>query len=501
MDSFLQAFFYAIPYLLAAGLAAIFILLGVISAARSTIVVYPFLVALFWASDISYGNAAATSGSIFTRGVGILVFPAFVWAMGLALVWIKFSQQFSRTNVVAIQSNISLWFLGWLLLLTAHVVFAGLTDQSIRDAIGSAGFSNIIWVWLLLATMRAAFRTDLDVKWLLCFIVLVGLARAVFGLVRWAAFGGDPANAYANRHGLDIRLTFFDINDGLICMLTFCVAAMQLFSKDPTPAQSGVYRAILWFAIVVPIVCIVLSFRRTALLGLVIGGAFVLLQLPSRARWRLVGVGLPVALVGIGYSIWKRLSQTKQAGGMLDFLFDVTPRDVGADSPRFLELRLAWQSFLDHPIFGVGSWGHYDGWQQISWQLYEGGGGTYLHSGVLHIGLKAGIVGLLLLVGLVLSFTLFWRKTRGVLKGDLLTLAVAGVAGCLFVIPDFVIATSLTKHRSVFFIGFCMSLPYIAYAVACTRQQLKVEPVLGAVGRFATRRSVVWQPQRPTLGA
>ena len=277
----------------------------------------------------------------------------------------------------------------------------------------------------------------------------------------------DSANAYANRHGLDIRLTFFDINDGLICMLTVCTAAMQLFSKRQKPPLSGTYRAILWLAIVLPAICIVLSFRRTALLGMVIGGAFMLAQLPSRARWRLVALGIPVALAGIAYSIWKRLSQTKQAGGMLDFLFDVTPRDVGPDSPRFLELKLAWQSFLEHPILGVGSWGNYEGWQQISWQLYEGGGGTYLHSGVLHIGLKAGILGLVLLFGLVFSFTMFWRRARGALTGDLLTLAVAGVAGCLFVIPDFVIATSLTKHRSVLFIGFCLSLPYIAYAIEC----------------------------------
>ena len=381
MDSIIQLVFYTIPFLVAAGVATFLVVLGGFSVSRPTLAIYPFLVALFWVSDISYGNAAATAGSIFSRGAGYLVLPAFVWALGLVFVWIKFSQQFSRTPSIAAGSSLNLWFLGWLLLLIAHVTYAGLTDQSIRDAIGPAGFSNVIWVWLFMATMLAAFRNELDVKWLLRFVLFVGLARAVFGLIRWAAFGGDPANAYANRHGLDIRLTFFDINDGLICMLTLCIAAMQLFTKGQTPAPGGVYRAILWLAIVLPAICIVLSFRRTALLGMVIGGVFLLLQLPTHARWRLVALGLPFALAGIAYAIWKRLSQTKQAGGMLDFLFDVTPKDVGADSPRFLELKLAWTSFLDHPVFGVGSWGHYEGWQRISWQLAEGGGGTYLHSG------------------------------------------------------------------------------------------------------------------------
>lgn len=500
MDSTLQVVFYAIPYLLAAGIAAFLVVLGGLSISRPPLAVYPFLVALFWVSDISYGNAAATVGSIFSRGAGYLVFPAFIWALGLALIWIKFSQQFTRTPSIAAGSSLNLWFLGWLLLLIAHVFYAGLTDQSIRDAIGPAGFSNVIWVWLFMATMLAAFRNEIDVKWLLRFVIFVGLARAMFGLIRWAAFGGDPANAYANRHGLDIRLTFFDINDGLICMLTLCIAAMQLFSKGQKYASGGVYRAILWLAIILPAICIVLSFRRTALLGMVIGGAFLLLQLPTRARWRLVALGLPLALAGIAYAVWKRLSQTKQAGGMLDFLFDVTPKDVGADSPRFLELKLAWASFLDHPVFGVGSWGHYEGWQRISWQLGEGGAGTYLHSGVLHIGLKAGLVGLLLLFGLVYSFSLFWRKCRRVLNDDLLTLAVAGVAGCIFILPDFLIATSLTKHRSVLFIGFCLSLPYIAYAVALARKKLN-DPVSGATHSNALKGYPVWPARRPTLGA
>lgn len=465
----LQVIFYAIPYLIAAGLAVLFILIGGVSASRPALLAFPFLLVLYWASEISYGQLVEGGGSLYSKGSGVLLFPAMIWAMALVVTWLKFSEQFSKSDRAMPVLNLHGWFLAWLLLLMLHVGVGALQDQPFRDAIGPSGFSNVIWIWLFMAVLLAAFRTDTDIKWLLRFILVVGLARALFGLVRWAAFGGDPANAYANRHGLSLKLTFFDVYDSLICMLTICVAAMQLFAQPKDQRLAGHYRTFLWVCMVVSVMCIVLSFRRSASVGLLVAGAFLLLQLPVRARLKLLLLGAPVAMAGIGYAVWKRLSQTKHAGGFFDFLFDVTPAQVGPDSPRLLELKLAWASFLDHPIFGVGSWGSYEGWRQVSWQLYEGGGGTYLHSGVLHIGLKSGLIGLVLFIGLVASFVLFWRRIGKTLTGDAQVLAVAGVAGCLFIIPDFVIATSLTKYRAVFFIGFCMALPYIGYAVELAR--------------------------------
>ena len=162
--------------------------------------------------------------------------------------------------------------------------------------------------------------------------------------------------------------------------------------------------------------------------------------------------------------------------------WDIMPKTIGPDSPRFIELKFAWASFLEHPIFGVGAWGSYDGWRLVSWQLEGGGGGTYLHSGVLHIGLKSGMVGLALLFGLVLTFVLHWRRVRGMLQGNARVLAVAGVAGCIFVIPDFVISTSFTKHRTVLFIGLCMSFPYVAAALSGGLRRLAPRPF----GRLST---------------
>lgn len=496
MNDILIFFFQALPFLLAIGFAAVLISVAVFSSNRPLYAVFPLLTTIYVVSDISYGMATDASVSLLSRGAGVLLFPAFVWTLLATLLWIKFSSQFSYRAAVPdtrpVKLSLTPWFIAWAVLLSLHVSYALATDQSFRDAIGSVGFSNLLWMWLMMALMSAVVRTGDDLKWLLRFLLFVGLGRAVYGLVRWAAFGGDPVNAYGNRHGLDLKLTFFDIYDSLICMLTIAVAAMQLFTV--VERRSAMHRAFLWAAMMLPALCIVLSFRRTAQVGMVAAGLFLLAQLPGRVRWWLALGAVPAAIAGAGYAVWKRLSQTRQAGGASDFLWDIMPKTIGADSPRFVELKFAWASFLDHPIFGVGSWGGYEGWRLVSWQLDVGGGGLYLHSGVLHIGLKAGLVGLLLLAGLVVTFVLHWRRVRGGLSGYARVLAVAGIAGCIFIVPDFVISTSFTKLRSALFIGLCASFPYIAARLSAGLRATPAAPLrhAGLQGQLADRAARGW---------
>lgn len=488
MNEVLILFYQALPYLVALGFAAFLVVVAVFCSTRPLFAVFPLLLTIYVVSDISYGAAANASFSLLSRGAGVLLFPAFVWALLLTLLWIKFSAHFTFRAAPPVQRpamlSLTPWFFAWALLLALHVAYALATNQSFREAVGSVGFSNLLWMWLMMALVSTAVRNDEDLKWLLRFVLFVGLGRAVFGLVRWAAFGGDPVNAYGNRHGLDLKLTFFDIYDSLICMLTITVAAMTLFTVDER--RSTLNKALLWLSMMLPALCIVLSFRRTAQVGMVAAGLFLLVQLPGRVRWWLALGAVPAALVGASYAVWKRLSQTRQAGSASDFFWDIMPKTIGADSPRFLELKLAWASFLEHPIFGVGSWGSYEGWRLVSWQLDVGGGGLYLHSGVLHIGLKSGLVGLLLLTGLVVTFVLHWRRVRGALTGKARVLAVAGVAGCIFIVPDFVISTSFTKLRSALFIGLCVSFPYIAARLSGGLRRQSVSGPLPAAATHAS---------------
>jgi O-antigen ligase len=343
-------------------------------------------------------------------------------------------------------------------------VFVGsFLEVPLADIIAPQGLSNIVWMAILILAMLLMFRKPEEVRELSMVIVLVGLARALFGLVRWVAFGGDPANAYANRHGLDLKLTFFDISDNLVCWFALCIALIQLFR----PGQSDfsrMWRLILWATVVVCAACIILSFRRTAWLGFLLGGAFLLMQLPVRHRLQIMLLGVTPALAGLVYGAWKRLSQTKGAGGLGDFFFDIQSKRIGAESPRLLELKLAWADFIEHPIFGIGSWGRYKGHELISWQTGEYGG-TFIHSGVLHIGLKSGFIGLVLVGGLAVAFIQFWRLHKERIDPVFFPLAIAGVSGVLFMLPDMLIGTPIPQIRTMQMMAFCLGLPYVAYGV------------------------------------
>ena len=463
MDNLLFAIFYAFPYVAAVIAAICIVVLGGLALKAPWIVMLPFLTVLFWLSANRFGQLDVDSGaSLINRGAGVLLFPALLWSMLVALAWTRLGAALRKHAAPPPMVPLTPWFAGWALLLLAHVVVGTLFDVPVRQTLSPAGFSLVVWLWVLIAVMVASVTRPTDARRLLWFIIMMGLARALYGLARFAAFGGDPANAYANRQGLTLKLTFFDINDSLLCVLSICLALVMLYRDVPARGWFGWQKMLLWAAVALPALCVVLSFRRTAWVGMVLALGFVLLQLPARVRWRLVLMAMPVMLVGIGYAAWKRLSQIR--GGSGGFLYDFEARAVGAESLRVLELKLAWQSFLDSPIFGVGSWGGYKGWQSISWQheFGEGGGGTFLHSGVLHLALKTGLIGLVLLAGTAIAFILAWRRMRNTLPPAALPLAVAGVAGVLFMMPDWLIGTPIPQVRTMMMLGLCLSLPFVA---------------------------------------
>ena len=90
----------------------------------------------------------------------------------------------------------------------------------------------------------------------------------------------------------------------------------------------------------------------------------------------------------------------------------------------------------------------------------------------------------------------FWKNIKNKLSGDFMILAVAGVAGCLFIVPDFIIGTSITKYRAMLMIGFCMALPGVAYAITVARERIP-NPVQSLPAGLAGRQPTgVWPGQR-----
>jgi O-antigen ligase len=295
--------------------------------------------------------------------------------------------------------------------------------------------------------------------------MLAGFGRACFGLARWAFLGGDPNNIYANMNDIHIKLTFFDINDSVVCTAAFAVAAVSLFQARRQKLGAFWWLA-CWATMGATTLCVVLSYRRSAWIGFMLAGIIVMLRFPFKRRLQLAVLATPVIGAGMLYVAVKRLGQTKGAGhGLSSLVYDMETKRIGPENDRVLELKLALGDFLSHPFTGIGSWGRYSGYQAISWQ--EGpDGGKFLHSGILHIALKTGLPGLALLAGTIVAFVLGARRAFRHLPPDLLPLATAGAAGLIFCLPDLLVGTPIPQVRTTQVLAICMALPYVALGVA-----------------------------------
>ncbi len=462
MNTAIGALFTAFPFIVVILAASALVLFAVTSLAKPRLLAYPYLAVLFMSTGTAFGRLDAVAPSIFSRGSGVLYFSLILWLLLAAYIWSRFSAAFTRT--LALPCSLYPWFMGWFFLLVAHTAVALFLQVPIEDAISPMGFSNIVWMATLVLLLLSVFRTPAEIEELTRLIVLGGMSLAIFGLVRWAAADGDPANTYANQMRMDIKLTFFDINDNLVCMLAFCIAAVRLF-RAGTVTQSQLWQAIYWLTIVATAACIILSFRRTAWLGFILGSIIVLSQLPVRRRIQAAVLAGPAVVVAIIYSALKRLSQTKGAGGLESFFYDIQARDVGTESLRLLELKLAWADFLNSPILGIGTWGRFTGHQLISWQTGDAAG-AFLHSGVLHVALKGGLVGLALFIGLYASYLFFVRRALRTTSEPYLPLLVAGGAGVAFMLPDMLIGTPIPQVKTTQMLALCFALPYLAHGIS-----------------------------------
>jgi hypothetical protein len=463
MDAWLQYLYLSLPFLFVAAVALLSVIGMGIGVVWPRFLVYPYLAIFFWMNSTSYGSTSvfATPG-VYSRGSGLLFFPLVLYYTLGAWCCARVAASFQRHD--APPCNLRPWFWAWTLLLAAHVGTGLVAGVKLSEALAPSGFSNVVWMAPLVSLMLLSFRTAGHATELARFILLAGLGRALFGLVRWAAFGGDPNNVYANMNAIRIKLTFFDINDSLLCTVAFAIAAVNLFQAAKTERPRG-WVLVEWMTLGATLLTIVLSYRRSAWIGFVLAGLVVMMRFPLARRIQLALLGLPVVGAGLLYAAFKRLGQTKGAGhGLSSLFYDMESRRFGAESERVLELKLALADFLNHMLTGIGSWGRYSGYQHISWQA-NAEGGLFLHSGLLHVALKSGLPGLVVLGGTIWAFVAFARRALRTLPPEQLALATAGVAGLAFMLPDFLVGTPIPQVRTTQMLAFCLALPYVASAV------------------------------------
>ena len=124
MDELLPYIYAAAPFvvtLLLALLAVVAIGIGIVA---PRLLVYPYLAVFFMFNSTSYGNLAVISygSGVYSRGSGLLYFALLLWAMLGIWVCARISTNFNGQR--AAPCNLWPWFLGWFVLLAAHVAVA-----------------------------------------------------------------------------------------------------------------------------------------------------------------------------------------------------------------------------------------------------------------------------------------------------------------------------------------------------------------------------------------
>jgi O-antigen ligase len=288
----------------------------------------------------------------------------------------------------------------------------------------------------------------------------------MWGIARYVALGGDPANFYANYQKIDVKITFFDINDGLIATVAAFILAWRLLHGAAT--DSFRRRAFYVFFLLVELFIVVFSFRRSGWLGFGLAAVLFAFAQKTSVRNLLFVVYAATGVPLIVYQAFKRMAGSSLMAGA-GFLEKLAPDifasgKVTTDSGRFVELSAAWRSISDSPIFGLGVWGEYRGFG-IPDLAFHRGDFSWMHSGVLHIWLKAGFLGVALLLGMWFFYAKFLAQHASRASTPYRGLMLAAAAGFLFMLPTWLVGTPVIEYRTMQLAALFFALPYAVYAI------------------------------------
>lgn len=471
MNQLLQILFAWVPFLSIVGA----LLMGVVLSFSAALVWPRYVMAVFLAIFILSPNEGGwameettSAFNVYAKGQRAFVFPVLmIYLWGL---WLSVQLRFAYSGERGLKSTMQWWFAALSVLLLGHALFAPAFEQNVFWALSQGGFLNVVNMGVAFSLMLQLYVTSKDVgtleRW---FLVLFG-GRMVWALVRYAAFGGDPMNVYENVQRLDLRITFFDINDNLLACTALAVSAWRLIQvRGESWTKWNWLHAVI---VILAVLTILLSFRRTAWFGLVLA----LMVMVTSRHWprRLVTVGIAGAAVlpAIAFLGLKRFSESAQTGGsLLTKLFPDVMRSGGMsiETGRLSELTAMVRSVGDNWLWGLGAWGEFAGRFYPDISFHRGYYG-YVHSGFGHMYLKAGVIGMLLFAGLFVVYVIYVGRWRNRVDAQHRAIFECSLAALAFSLPNLVGGTPITELRTMVLLGVLMSLPFIAMGVQSREQ-------------------------------
>lgn len=424
-----------------------------------------YLGLLLFFPNSAWGVASGVSVfNLYGRGTGVLPLPIINIVLYLLYVASAFFS-YQQRNVYHC-FNIRYYFWGFNALFFMFVIYGIATGLSFKKLSTSYGLINVFNMYLFMLILLKVISTTDKLEKLGDFIIFCALTRGIWGLVRWAFLGGDPANIYANAQKIAIKLTFFDINDNLVATFGAYLAAWLLLYRKSQLSKS---RKLFYYLMIgVGLAVVLLSYRRTAWGGLVAAGLWFVWQQPWRRRIQVGFITILIGSMALPMLISERFSNIRGYGGKTGFFYDVTSSKgkIATSEGRFSELDMAWKYISESPFTGVMPWGG----------IGYGDSHQFVHSGFLHLWLKGGVFAFLFFCLILWGYFLFNRKVRREILPEDRGLAETAFASLLFSLPGILFGTPFIEFRTAQLLGVIFVLPYIVYGLKKTGTKLKLSP-------------------------
>lgn len=448
-------FTYEYSGIITGGVLALLVLTSmVLTLIKPKRIVLLYVVVLLLFTGTLYGTVGKMS-TIYTRGLGYLPISLInIYLIVLFLIALTF---ITKSTIIGKRDPIIIHLLilvGLFWVYGLQSIIGPLTINNLLSDYGLFNFTNLLLFYLVLKwSINDEASLDSFEKVFFGACILMSL----YGITRYVAFGGDPANYYSNFEAKNVKITYFDYGQSVL----FSITLVYLYLRFQY------LRIFRLTEVAIAIVCvanIVLSFRRNAWLGL--GLVLLWLLLTADFKRKIVMMISACLLFGAGMLVaHQRFTPEFRSLKQSSLLEDIIDRkgNIAIESGRFGELYSAVLVANRFPIFGLGPWGTNKEFKRQEIERL----GTFVHSSFVHMYIKMGMIGLALYVLLLLNYVFWWLRRRFTEWNNTHNKIIAEsfFCGFLFWIPDAFLGTPIIIYRHLQILALLLAIPVIAFGV------------------------------------
>jgi len=479
-DWLLEALFsWGIPVggALFAAFFCIFALAIFITNVRAAALVFLIVVLIF--VNPSYGFVDQPEFSVYSKGGATFFFPWIQYYLYGLFMATAFLDSYQNKTVLADAGRI--WMLGFAVLFILHIGYGLASGLSIFKLLSTAGLLNVIHMIMVAYIAASAIRDEKALKAVATALVAIVFIKGCHGLVRYFFFGGDPQNAYANISGMAIRITFWDFNEGLLATIAVFYCAWRLTREWADLKFES--RAFFIAVIVVEVLVILFSYRRTNWIGFLFAGIYFVWLLPKGTR---TAAAVAFVLVSLPPVVFLGGKRQQEALGQrnLSLIEKIAPDalqggGITSRESRFFEHFKVAEVVARNPLMGGGLAGVIDvGFSSKGFE-WRKGRYDFVHSGLGHVMLKSGIPGLILFCGSLIAAWRFASRGRAALPKSALPLFECFRAGMMFLLPVLLFGSPIAEFRSMVLLGAIVGIPVGLVFLRNIKTEAKNEPPTG----------------------